>query len=230
MTIALNIADENGCPSALDGSKSVLIVDDEAMAAEEMAEALGDAGFRCFIASSADEARTIFHGQPDITAVITDFYLKAPGFCAGNGLELVETLRAELPDRMLDCIVISGDPEVLADCVLFGGVKFLAKPVLPDSLATLLCRNIDEDADQSDYTISLDLLQRRIQDQSRVITALSRNIKADQAKSDAMSFRLDRLNSAALILRNRVEDEDNGDVISMVRYIAEQGMAIRGML
>ena len=55
--------------------RSVLIVDDDHTMSEEIAEALGELGFVCFLASSSEEAEAIAAGNPQIDLVITRLLL-----------------------------------------------------------------------------------------------------------------------------------------------------------
>ena len=138
MTAIAERYDTPSLPQMGAGLISVLIVDDDPDAVDELSEALEGFGFRCFQAASPDEAIQVIDEEPRISAIVTDFYLRGLATSADNGLLLIERVRETFPDRSFDCVVVSGDPDILAECALSGAVKFLAKPILPESLTAML--------------------------------------------------------------------------------------------
>jgi CheY-like chemotaxis protein len=105
----------------------VLIVDDSQMERVILGTIIGQAGHECHFASGGLEAlETYLRGGLDI--VVTD--LEMPD---GGGLELIEGLRAMLPEAPI--IVVSGmRPEVLTAAGSKGAFAAFSKPVDPQEL------------------------------------------------------------------------------------------------
>lgn len=215
---------------------SVLIVDDDAVAAEELAEALELEGFTCITTSASDEALAILWSHPDIGTVITDFYLRGESMAVGNGLELIERIREMTPARKLDFIVVSGDQDVLADCTISGAGKFLAKPIAPESLCTMVrdgsiakpdlsTANSEEEAGGSVAT-----LHRMVEIQADAIANLTEALTSARNGRQEAGRRLDRLVSAASIAGRRNDDAGTADVGDLIRYVVGQGYAVKRAL
>ncbi len=105
----------------------VLIVDDSQLERVILGRIIGQAGHECHFASGGLEAlETYLRGGLDI--LVTD--LEMPD---GGGLELIEALRALLPEAPI--IVVSGmGPDVLAEAESKGALAAFSKPVDPDAL------------------------------------------------------------------------------------------------
>ena len=82
--------------------KNILIVDDEKVIGEELAEFLSSLDFPCFAVTSVDEALEVIDADPDITLILTD--MRMPG---KSGTDLIRTLQA-VPDRTFEYVIISG--------------------------------------------------------------------------------------------------------------------------
>jgi len=82
--------------------KNILIVDDEKVIGEELAEFLSSLDFPCFAVTSVDEALEVIDADPDITLILTD--MRMPG---KSGTDLIRTLQA-VPDRKFEYVIISG--------------------------------------------------------------------------------------------------------------------------
>lgn len=209
---------------------SVLIVDDEPEAAEELSEALAEYGFDCFVAGSADEAQDLMRENDDITAVVTDFHLRGslPPLC--DGLKLVEFLRAAHPERQLDCVVVSGDRDVLAECTVHGAEKFLSKPIAPESLNSMLTGVAPEREPDNEGPVSLVLLHRLVESQSKAIESLTEAL-ADQEKGNReATSRMDRLVLAARVAGNRTKLGRKDEVDTLIGYIEGQGAEVSRLL
>lgn len=89
-------------PEANMQHKRILIVDDETVIAEELAEFLESFDYVCATAFSVDEAEDAVESNPDITLIMTD--MRMPG---GNGAELITSLKSR-PDRQFEYVMISG--------------------------------------------------------------------------------------------------------------------------
>ena len=97
---------------------TILIVDDEPLILEEMAELLGIEGYAVVSAESFDEALALVARHKKLRLVITD--ARMPG---KSGFELVTCLQG----RNLAFILLSG--HLAFDFVTFGAVPILRKPI-----------------------------------------------------------------------------------------------------
>lgn len=234
MTATAPIFDESAATNFAAGSLAVLVVDDDKDASEELSEALEGLGFTCFSAGSLAEAIEVAGQNPQITSVVTDFYLSGTDAVSDNGLWLIDRLRETFPDRTFDCVVVSGDPEILAECAINGPVKFLAKPIVPESLTSMLLSPLDTQLPGTNGQVSLVLMHRLLESQSNVIATLTEALKAtnrshDKSAAEAVS-RLDLLVDAALIANKRSSGSGTKDMKALLGYIAGQGSAVKTLL
>ncbi|MCB8874555.1 response regulator [Acidisoma silvae] len=113
---------------------AILLVEDEPLIREIMAESLADGGFEVIQVASGDEAVALMDQQPQpIEALVTDFHM--PG--QADGAEVAAQARIHYPQ--LPVIIASGRPDVIArvwDPEL--GYRFLGKPYLPRHLLAML--------------------------------------------------------------------------------------------
>jgi CheY-like chemotaxis protein len=108
--------------------RRVLIVDDEWLVREMLADVLEEAGFVTCLASSATEALRLMRREPAIDLVVTD--VEMPGVL--NGLDLARVLISQRPE--LGVLIVSGcRPRALPP-----GVRFFAKPFMPAELLRTL--------------------------------------------------------------------------------------------
>ena len=103
----------------------ILIVDDEEMILDLMAEALTDEGYECFVASNVEAAVKVVKSTPGIELIITD--LKMPG---KTGADLIKTVQAQC-EQKVKFIVMSGhaSPNVKGNDIDIGAYPFLTKPL-----------------------------------------------------------------------------------------------------
>lgn len=115
-------------------STTILIIDDETSAIDDVAHALRLTDYACQWATSADEAMDcVRRGVPDL--VISDIDLAGT-----SGLELSERLR-ELPGMAeVPVIFVSGAqiPNIVRQARSAGAVYFVRKPFDPDVLIELV--------------------------------------------------------------------------------------------
>lgn len=83
----------------------VLVVEDEFLIRMTLVEALGDEGFECVEAESADAALPILQADPAIKLLLTD--IKLPGLLDGRAL--ARRAREQLPD--LPIVFMTGQPD-----------------------------------------------------------------------------------------------------------------------
>lgn len=115
---------KNGC--------SVLLIEDDSSTRRMLTTYLNKVGYEVTSVESAEEvlpAHQSREGPFDV--IVTDVHL--PGM---SGTRLVNLLRAALPDQPI--VVMSGDPQVLADALSSGADRHLAKPFHPFELEVAL--------------------------------------------------------------------------------------------
>jgi DNA-binding NtrC family response regulator len=106
-------------------SAKILIVDDEEMILELMAETLTDTGYECFVANNVDAAVEVVKTTPGIVLIVTD--LKMPG---KTGADLIKIVEAEC-EQEIKFIVMSGhgSPKIEENGVDIASYPFLRKPL-----------------------------------------------------------------------------------------------------
>jgi two-component system response regulator HydG len=101
----------------------VLIIDDEPLHAEAVAETLQRVGYDCAIATSGQAgARKLAHDDFDI--VLTDLRMEDL-----DGLAILRKARQELPDAQVVLITGHGDVKTAVEAMRDGAVNYLTKPV-----------------------------------------------------------------------------------------------------
>ena len=111
-------------------SAKILIVDDEEMILELMAETITDTGYECFVANNVDAAVEVVKTTPGIVLIVTD--LKMPG---KSGADLIKIVEAEC-EQEIKFIVMSGhgSPRIEENGVDIASYPFLRKPLGIESL------------------------------------------------------------------------------------------------
>lgn len=104
------------------GQQTLLIVDDEGMICESLADYFGDEGFKVLQASSADQALLVLANTP-VELLVSD--IKMPGKI--DGMELARRILSARPD--FPVVLMSGGTAREDVQASFGnGVAFFAKP------------------------------------------------------------------------------------------------------
>jgi two-component system nitrogen regulation response regulator NtrX len=83
-------------------SIKILIVDDEEIILEEVAETLADEGYECFVAGSVDDAVDIVESTPGIIVIVTDLRMLEK-----TGADLIKIVEAKWGQN-IKVIVMSG--------------------------------------------------------------------------------------------------------------------------
>ena len=112
----------------------VVIIDDEISIREEVAQILGDEGYRCHTFECADAARLgIPNLQPDV--IVSDINLDGE-----SGLELCRNIRNSFGLNQIPVIFISGAeiPNIIRRSHAAGGTYYLRKPLDPNVLIDLV--------------------------------------------------------------------------------------------
>ena len=109
------------------GRRSILVVDDEALIRNNLADFFHDEGWRVFEADNAERAIAILTDHPSIRVVLTD--VRMPGRM--DGVKLAFYVRDRYPPTIL--IVASGAAKLTA-AELPERTMFVAKPFDPRSL------------------------------------------------------------------------------------------------
>ena len=114
--------------------KRILIVDDETVITDELAEFLESFDYVCEKAYSADEAEEAIGANPDITLVMTDMRMPVR-----NGAELIKSLKSR-PDRQFEYVMISGhlDADQNIEDIKGDELTLMRKPINIDALLEYL--------------------------------------------------------------------------------------------
>jgi len=113
---------------------TVLVVDDDAEALEEMRDIVELEGWNAIIADDVDMALEVLEWYPFIGVVVTDVHFRDPTGDMSNGVQLISRAQARYPDRDINYIVLSGDPSAARSSEQVGAVEFLPKPLDADRL------------------------------------------------------------------------------------------------
>ncbi|SCZ73093.1 response regulator [Epibacterium ulvae] len=113
---------------------TVLVVDDDKCALEELQDIVDLEGWNAIIADSVDMALEVLEWYPFIGVVVTDVHFVDPSGDSSTGIQLISRAEARFPDRDLNFIVLSGDPSAVKSSEQIGAVAFLSKPLDADLL------------------------------------------------------------------------------------------------
>lgn len=137
----MNALDRTRIAEADRHALSVLVVDDEAWLAEELADGMGSAGIAARIVHSAAEALAVLATDATIGVVVTD--LRMPG---QDGLSLARHLiEGRRPEHALKLVVMTGHATIddAAAAVRTGVFDFLRKPFALDEMLSAVTKALD---------------------------------------------------------------------------------------
>ena len=113
---------------------SVLLVEDEVMISNLVADCLSESGFRVHEVVTADEALRFIKSGANVDVLFTDINL--PG--GMNGAELAERVRELRPEMPI--VYVSGRYKISEISPLVPRSLFVAKPYDPNDICALLTR------------------------------------------------------------------------------------------
>ncbi|MAE28299.1 MAG: sigma-54 dependent transcriptional regulator [Planctomycetota bacterium] len=112
----------------------ILVVDDDSLSREFLAEAVSSLGYQATSAANAQEALQRVASE-HIDLVLTD--LRMPGM---DGIGLIDALRKDHPELPTMLVTAHGSVEAAVQAMRLGAADFLIKPVSPDTLGVVLER------------------------------------------------------------------------------------------
>ena len=125
-------------PRPIGEDNTLLIVDDDEPFLRRLAKAMEKRGFAVESAGSVAEGKAASLARPPAYAVI-DLRLED-----GNGLDVVETLRARRPDARIVVLTGYGAIATAVAAVKIGATDYLAKPADADDVMNALLTPKDE--------------------------------------------------------------------------------------
>lgn len=165
---------------------SVLLVEDDLVALEELTEVLRGADLPCVPATRGDEALVRLKSDKQIGVVVSD--IRLPDI---DGLSMLAAAHAAMPARRLKCIVITGQPDyqVAVRALRLQAVDLLTKPLDVERLVAVVSASV---AEAGESPLAQDRSPAPVQDESPSAVC---DIAATFAPA-AGTGRLDRLRSA----------------------------------
>lgn len=118
--------------------KSILLVDDDEMFLRRLAKAMEKRGFEPETAGSVAAGKAIATARPPAYAVV-DLRLDD-----GNGLDVVETIRAKRPDSRIIVLTGYGAIATAVAAVKIGATDYLSKPADANDITNALLAPEDE--------------------------------------------------------------------------------------
>lgn len=148
--------------------KSLLLVDDDRPFLNRLSRAMELRGFLVETAESITEGLAKVRVKPPAFAVV-DMRLND-----GNGLDVIELIRARKPDSKIIVLTGYGNIATAVNAVKLGAVDYLAKPADADDIFSALMRNPEEKAPPPENPMSADRV--RWEHIQRVYELCDRNV------------------------------------------------------
>ncbi len=148
--------------------QTLLIVDDDKAFLQRLARAMEKRGFVTETAESVAEARTKVEASNPSFAVV-DMRLDD-----GNGLDVIEMLRARRPDARAIILTGYGNIATAVTAVKLGAIDYLSKPADADEIYAALMQKTDERAAPPENPMSADRV--RWEHIQRVYELCDRNV------------------------------------------------------
>jgi two-component system response regulator HydG len=121
-------------PEAAGDTTRLLIIDDDRLHAETVAEGLERVGYECAIATSGSAGARLIEAQ-EFDVILTD--LRMPDM---DGLAILRKARQELPDAQVVVITGHGDFKTAVQAIESGALSYLPKPVSLTELRIMVDR------------------------------------------------------------------------------------------
>jgi len=147
---------------------SLLILDDDAPFRQRLARAMERRGFVPVMAESVEEGMRVARQKPPAYAVV-DLRLED-----GNGLDVVEALRAARPEARVIVLTGYGAIATAVAAVKVGAVDYLAKPADADDVEKALLTSGDQKPPPPEHPMSADRV--RWEHIQRVFELCDRNV------------------------------------------------------
>lgn len=156
-------------------NKVLLIVDNEPLITEELAEFFTDYGFSCIGCSSADEAIATFNRTPNIDIVLSDLHM--PG---QNGLQLLQQLMltAKQNHRLVGAILFTGEAEKdhIIMALKAGIADFYQKPLDMDALLAGVLR-VAARLDKEQQLLAMSSINERMHELSESLQEIYHDVQ-----------------------------------------------------
>jgi two-component system response regulator RegA len=167
LDLAEAMADQPNSSGSAQG-EVLLIVDDDKAFLQRLARAMEKRGFVTETAESVAEARAkVETANPDFAVV--DMRLED-----GNGLDVIEILRARKPEARAIILTGYGNIATAVTAVKLGAVDYLSKPADADEIHAALMQKKDERAEPPENPMSADRV--RWEHIQRVYELCDRNV------------------------------------------------------
>ena len=155
----------------------ILIVDDDGTVRDVIGVLLGEEGYVCATAVSAEQAVELLRST-EFHLVLCD--VKMPG---RDGLWLLDRLRAEQPSTAVIMLTAFGDTEAAVDCLRRGAVDYLLKPPKVTELVRSIERALAKrrlELARGRYRTSL---ERRVREKTAELSKALRDVEAAYAST-----------------------------------------------
>lgn len=162
---------------------TVLIVDDDTTALEELAEIVELEGWRPLTAFRVEQAMEQLEAHPEIRVVVTDVHILEEGG-ERSGLDFIAAANASFADRGINFIVLSGDVETIGASIETGVADFLTKPLIPDDLVAAI-REVASGSSGSAPGNLTEFLIRKMTQKSKSLQKVASDLEARDAEQRA---------------------------------------------
>ncbi len=163
------------CAPEIEAVPTVLVLDDDPVALEEIYEILELEDIPATMASCADAAMSSLDANPQISLIVTDMHLIGANGLQSLGVEFVERARETFPGRELRFIVLSGDAGAIGPSMTKGAIDFLTKPLLPEALLEAVERASVERHKTTDLS---DVLIRKVEETTKSLQRVTTDLAA----------------------------------------------------
>jgi len=150
------------------GDNSLLIVEDDRAFLQRLARAMEKRGFLTDTAESVADAKAKVEARPPAFAVV-DMRLED-----GNGLDVIELIRARRPEARAVILTGYGNIATAVSAVKLGAIDYLSKPADADDIYAALTQQPDERAEPPENPMSADRV--RWEHIQRVYELCERNV------------------------------------------------------